>query len=74
MGLAENSTSAEVQLLDVRGVARQLGCSVRHVYRMSDAGRMPRPLKLGQLVRCRRAAIDKWVQDGCPPCRKGGKR
>jgi predicted DNA-binding transcriptional regulator AlpA len=30
-------------LLGVREVAALLGCSTRHVYRMADAGRMPRP-------------------------------
>jgi excisionase family DNA binding protein len=44
-------------LLGVREVAALLGCSARHVYRMADAGRMPRPLKLGQLVRWRRGEL-----------------
>lgn len=29
-------------LLDVRAVASLLGCSQRHVYRLADAGRLPR--------------------------------
>ena len=31
-------------LLDVQGVAQLLDCSSRHVYRLSDAGRMPAPV------------------------------
>jgi excisionase family DNA binding protein len=56
-------------LLGVREVAALLGCSARHVYRMADAGRMPRPLKLGQLVRWRRGELLAWIDDGCPAVR-----
>ena len=56
-------------LLDVKGVAAMLGCSTRHVYRMSDAGRMPRPLKIGQLVRWRRTEVLDWIAGGCPAVR-----
>ncbi len=69
---AESST----KLLDVKGVARLLHCSTRHVYRLSDAGKMPPPLKLGALVRWSRSAIDEWIAGGCKPIRtvKGGRR
>lgn len=54
------------QLLDVEIVAAMLGCSPRHVYRLSDAGRMPGPVKLGSLVRWSRAAVEQWIEAGCP--------
>jgi excisionase family DNA binding protein len=57
------------QLLDVRAVAALLHCSARHVYRMSDSGSMPRPVKLGALVRWRRADLDDWLASGCKPVR-----
>ncbi|MFC1805972.1 helix-turn-helix transcriptional regulator [Planctomycetota bacterium] len=46
-------TKPEVEplLLDVKTVAKLLSVSQRMVYRLKDAGRMPRPIKLGQLVR-----------------------
>jgi excisionase family DNA binding protein len=53
-----------------------LGCSTRHVYRLADSGRMPRPIKLGSLVRWPRAVIEQWIADGCPNVRnvaKGGR-
>lgn len=56
-------------LLDVEQVARMLNCSTRHVYRMADAGKMPRPVKLGALVRWPKDAIDKWIADGCTTVR-----
>ena len=64
------------ELLDVGAVAALLGCSKRTVYRLSDGGRMPRPLKLGQLVRWRRAEVLAWIVGGCEPVRsaKGAAR
>lgn len=60
----------QAALLNVGQVAELLGCSVRHTYRMADAGRMPRPIKLGALVRWPRAAIESWIAAGCPSCRR----
>ena len=57
-------------LLDVRAVAKLLSCSVRHVYRLADGGRMPAPLKLGALVRWSRQVIEEWLRAGCPAMRR----
>ena len=59
----------EVRLLDVNAVAQLLSCSTRHVYRLADSGQMPRPRKLGALVRWDREELEKWLSDGCPTCR-----
>jgi excisionase family DNA binding protein len=69
-------TDASAKLLDVQAVAELLGCSARHVYRLSDAGRMPVPVKLGSLVRWSAAAIREWIDQGCPSVRnvKGAGR
>lgn len=60
-------------LLDVQAVASMLNCSTRHVRRLADAGRMPSPLKLGALLRWRRADIEAWLADGCRPVRRAGR-
>lgn len=57
-------------LLAVGDVAALLGCSESHVWRMADAGKMPRPVKLGQLRRWPRQVVDGWIADGCKPVRK----
>lgn len=57
---------------DVRAMAQFLTCSERHVYRLADAGRIPRPVKLGALVRWRRVEIEKWLADGCPTSESNG--
>ncbi len=56
-------------LLDVQGVADILRCSTRHVYRLADGGRMPRPFKIGALNRWDRAVIARWIAGGCPSCK-----
>jgi excisionase family DNA binding protein len=68
------SPAASPAMLDVQAVAEMLGCSQRHVYRLSDAGRMPSPVKLGSLSRWSAVAIREWIEGGCKPVRtvKGG--
>ena len=57
-------------MLTVNQVAKMLNCSTRTIYRLTDLGRMPRPVKLNSLVRWPRDVIERWVAAGCP---KGGK-
>ncbi|MCD4726055.1 MAG: helix-turn-helix domain-containing protein [Pirellulales bacterium] len=63
------SAEPSAKLLDVQAVAKMLGCSQRHVYRLSDASKMPRPVKLGALVRWSAVAIQEWIAGGCKPVR-----
>ncbi len=58
--------SAPPALLDARATAALIGVSSRSVYRLADAGKMPRPVRLGRLVRWRRADLDDWIGRGCP--------
>jgi excisionase family DNA binding protein len=53
-------------LIDVKAVAELLGCSPRHVARLSDTGKMPRPVRLGVLVRWSRQTVLAWIAAGCP--------
>lgn len=57
-------------MLTVHDVARMLNCSARTVYRLTDSGRMPRPVKLGALVRWPKVVVERWITDGCPNVRK----
>lgn len=65
---AENT----IAMLTVHDVATLLSCSSRTVYRLADSGRMPRPVKLGALVRWSKAVVEQWIATGCPDQRKGG--
>jgi excisionase family DNA binding protein len=61
--------ASQMALLSVQEVAGILGVSERHVYRLSDAGKMPPKLKLGKSVRWSEHAIDSWISAGCPAMR-----
>ncbi|NLW85441.1 MAG: helix-turn-helix domain-containing protein [Planctomycetes bacterium] len=65
--VAMNPVSA---LLTVEEVSMMLNCSIRHVYRLADGGRMPRPVKLGNLNRWSKKDLQSWIDDGCPTCRR----
>lgn len=65
-------THESARLLAVDDVAAMLGVSARHVYRLSDVGRMPRPVKLGGAVRWDRVSISDWIAAGCPDAAKRG--
>jgi len=54
------------RLVDVEEIAKLLGISSRHVYRLADSGRMPRPIKLGGAVRWDVDAVSQWIDQGCP--------
>jgi len=60
---------AAPSLITVDEVAAMLQVSQRTVYRFSDIGRIPRPIKLGGSVRWRRSDILAWIEEGCPSAR-----
>lgn len=57
-------------MLDVQGFADLLDVSTRHIRRLVDAGKCPQPVRLGGCVRWPRPAVETWIADGCPNCRK----
>jgi len=76
--LGDNPLETSAALIDVRQLAELLKCSVRHVYRMADAGALPKPRRLQSLVRWSRREIEEWISAGCPKAqttaKKGGVR
>jgi len=65
----ELPVGSTARLLDVQAVAAMLDCSPRHVYRFADSGKMPKPVKLGALVRWNRQTLEEWLAAGCPSVR-----
>jgi predicted DNA-binding transcriptional regulator AlpA len=53
-------------LLDAQELAEELRLSLRHVRRLDDTGKLPRPIRLGKSVRWARAEIVRWIEAGCP--------
>lgn len=70
-----STTSMDVtrELLTAREVARMIGAGERSVWRWSQSGRMPRPVRIGAAVRFRRADIEQWIAAGCPRCDEGSE-
>ncbi|MCA9253957.1 MAG: helix-turn-helix domain-containing protein [Phycisphaerales bacterium] len=60
---------ALAELLDVKQTADLLNCGTRTVHRLADAGKMPRPVRLGSLVRWSRSELVAWIDAGCPTSR-----
>ena len=60
------ATDDRLAMMSVDDIAAELQCSGKHVRRMFDNGTLPRPIRLGSLIRLSRADFDRWVSDGCP--------
>ncbi len=75
MQVSQMPVAEPARLLDVGAVAEMLGVSSRHVYRLADGGKMPRPIKLGGAVRWSRQTVVDWIAAGCPNVAKskGGR-
>jgi predicted DNA-binding transcriptional regulator AlpA len=51
-------------LLHAKQIAAFLGCSPKHVRRLSDRGDFPRPVKAGRrILRWPREAVEKWLAE-----------
>ena len=59
--MTSTTPSPEPVLLSATELARMLAISVRHVWRLRDAGNLPAPIKLGKLIRWRKAAIERGL-------------
>ena len=53
-------------LINADEVAKLLDVSPRMVWRLRDGGKMPKPVKVGSLVRWPRKQIEAWIDAGCP--------
>ncbi|MCL5281437.1 MAG: helix-turn-helix domain-containing protein, partial [Planctomycetes bacterium] len=49
-----------------RELAEMLDVSLRQVWRLNSAGKLPRPVRLGGSVRWDRDEVLRWFKDGCP--------
>jgi excisionase family DNA binding protein len=65
--MSASRVTAPPELLTVRQVAAMLGCSPRHVCRLSEDAQMPAPVRIGALVRWNRTAVEQWLASGCKP-------
>lgn len=54
-------------LLTAKEVAEALRISLRQVWSLNSAGRLPAPVRLSRSVRWRAHDIAEFVRMGCPP-------
>ena len=47
-------------------VAKLLGISQRHLWKLNASGRLPAPIRLGRSVRWRLDELRAWLDAGCP--------
>jgi predicted DNA-binding transcriptional regulator AlpA len=59
-------------LMSVERVAAFCDVSESHVWRQSDAGRMPKPIKVGRLKKWIRSELESWLDNRCKPLRASG--
>ena len=59
------SQPATLPLLTADDVAAMLQVSKRTVWRMRATSQLPRPVKVGGVVRWRAADIESWIAQGC---------
>lgn len=52
--------------ISARELAEMLRVSLRQVWRLSSAGKLPKPLKIGGSVRWDHDEILRWFREGCP--------
>ncbi len=60
------SSTPQSLAISAKELARLLGVSLRQVWRLNSAGKLPKPLRLGGSVRWRRDEIVAFVEAGCP--------
>jgi prophage regulatory protein len=56
----------EALAVSARDLKEMLNVSLRQVWRLNSAGKLPRPIRLGGSVRWNRAEIQQWFEAGCP--------
>jgi len=59
-------TDTAPMLIGADDVARIMGVSVRTLWRMLSAGKVPSPLRIGRNTRWRASELTAWIDRGCP--------
>ncbi len=53
-------------MLNVNDLAALLRVSVRTVWRLRSAGRLPKPVEIGGSIRWNEDTVRDWIAAGCP--------
>ncbi len=66
MSTTVHNATSERLALPAAAVAKLLGISLRHLWKLSASGRLPAPIRLGRSVRWRLDELRAWLNAGCP--------
>jgi predicted DNA-binding transcriptional regulator AlpA len=64
-----SNPSPHAELLNATAAADIAGIAERSLHRHVSSGKAPHAVRIGRSVRWRRSDINRWIADGCPPCR-----
>lgn len=64
--VTNTQTKQTCQLLTAKDAAKLCRLSKRNWFRLSSAGRIPKPVKIGGSVRWRVSDIESWLSLNCP--------
>lgn len=48
-------------LVRAKEIAAYVGCSPKHIRKLSERGEFPKPVKAGRLLRWSRQAVERWL-------------
>ena len=63
---ATNQVHDHIQLITAEQLGGILGVSVRTVWRLRSAGKLPLPVQLGGSIRWKRGEVEAWIDANCP--------
>ncbi len=64
--MQEQTKTNTCQLLTAKDAAKLCRLSKRSWFRLSSAGRIPKPVRIGGSVRWRQSDIELWFSMNCP--------
>ena len=67
---ATGGIESDSLLISAEKLAQMLDISVRTLWRLRAAGKMPAPVRIGGSVRWRAQEVQAWIDGGCPEQRK----
>jgi len=61
------ASSSNPELINASELAKLLSLSVRTVWRLKAAGKLPKSLQIGRSVKWQKNEILAWLESKCPP-------
>ncbi len=61
-----HTPNGQPALITATELAQMMRVSVRTLWRLLSAGRIPAPIRIGGNARWRVEEIDRWIAEGCP--------